>query len=39
MSLLASALLGDRTLIWPLDKRLESVAAGLNRAYHAALHS
>ena len=39
MSLLASALLGDRTLIWTLDKRLESVAAGLNGAYRAALHS
>ena len=39
MSLLASALLSDQTLIWTLDKRLESVAAGLNRAYHAALHS
>ncbi|ABM40211.1 type II toxin-antitoxin system VapC family toxin [Polaromonas naphthalenivorans] len=39
MSLLASALLSDQTLIWTLDKRLESVAAGLNRAYRAALHS
>ena len=39
MSLLASALLSDQTLIWTLDKRLESVAAGLNRAFRAALHS
>ena len=39
MSLLASALLSDQTLIWTLDKRLETVAAGLNRAYRAALHS
>ena len=39
MSLLASALLSDQTLIWTFDKRLESVAAGLNRAYRTALHS
>lgn len=39
MSLLASALLSDQTLIWTLDKRLESVAAGLNQAYGLALHS
>ena len=39
MSLLASALLSDQTLIWTLDKRLESLAAALNRAYRAALHS
>ncbi|MBH2018805.1 MAG: PIN domain-containing protein [Burkholderiales bacterium] len=39
MSLLASALLSDQTLIWTLDKRLESVAAGLNRAYRTALRS
>ena len=39
ISLLASALLSDQTLIWTLDKRLESVAAGLSRAYRAALHS
>jgi predicted nucleic acid-binding protein len=39
MSLLASALLSDQTLIWTLDKRLEAMAAGLNRAYRAALHS
>ncbi|MFZ3141650.1 type II toxin-antitoxin system VapC family toxin [Polaromonas sp.] len=39
MSLLASALLSDQTLIWTLDKRLESVAAGLNRAYRGALRS
>ena len=39
MSLLASALLSDQTLVWTLDKRLESMATGLNRAYRAALHS
>ena len=39
MSLLASALLSDQTLIWTLDKRLESVAAGLNQAYGPTLHS
>ena len=39
MSPLASALLSDQTLIWTLNKRLESMAAGLNRAYRAALHS
>ena len=39
MSLLASALLSEQTLIWTLDKRLDSMAAGLNRAYRAALHS
>ncbi len=39
MSLLASALLRDKTLIWTLDKRLESMAGELNRAYHPALHS
>ena len=39
MSLLASALLSDQTLIWTLDKRLESMAAGLNRAYGPTLHS
>ena len=38
-NLLASALLSDQTLIWTLDKRLEPVAAWLNRAYRAALHS
>ena len=39
MSLLASALLSDQTLIWTLDKRLESFAAGLNQTYRTALHS
>ena len=39
MSLLASVLLSDQTLIWTLDKRLESVAAEVNRAYRPALHS
>lgn len=39
VSLLASALLSDQTLIWTLDKRLESVVAKLNRAYRKTLHS
>ena len=39
MSLLASALLSDQTLIRTLDKWLEPTAAGLSRAYRAALHS
>ena len=39
ISLLASALLNHQTLIWTLDKRLESVAAELNRAYRPALQS
>ena len=39
VSLLASALLSDQTLIWTLDKRLESVVAELNRAYRTTLHS
>lgn len=38
-SLLASTLLSEKTLIWTLDKRLESVASELNRAYRPALHS
>ncbi len=33
MSLLASALISEQALIWTLDKRLESAAADLNRAY------
>ncbi len=33
MSLLASALLSGQTLVWTLDKRLESVAAEANVAY------
>ena len=36
MSLLAGALLGDQTLIWTLDKRLESVATELGRSYRPA---
>lgn len=39
MSLLASTLLGDQTLIWTLDKRLESVAVELKRAHRPLLHS
>ena len=39
MSLLASALLSDQTLIWTMDKRLELIASEINRAYRPALHS
>ena len=39
MSLLASALLSEQTLIWTLDKRLASVATELNQAYRAELHA
>lgn len=39
VSLLASALLKDQTRIWTLDKRLETVAAELDRAYRPALQS
>lgn len=33
ISLLASALLSDTTHLWTIDKRLESLAIELNRAY------
>ena len=39
VSLLASALLSDQTLLWTLDKRLGAVAAELGRAYRPALTS
>lgn len=39
VSLLASALLSDQTLLWTLDKRLEAVATELGRAYRPALAS
>ena len=39
MSLLASALLGNRALLWTMDKRLEQVASELNMAYRPTLHS
>lgn len=39
MSLLASALLSEKTLIWTLDKRLELLATESNRGYRPALHS
>lgn len=39
ISLLASALLSDTTHLWTIDKRLESLAIELNRAYGPALHS
>lgn len=39
MSLLAAALLGNRALLWTMDKRLDQVASELNMAYRPALHS
>jgi predicted nucleic acid-binding protein len=39
VSLLASALQSDQTLLWTLDKRLEAVATELGRAYRPALAS
>lgn len=39
VSLLASALLSDQTLLWTLDKRLGAVAAEVGRAYRPALAS
>ena len=39
VSLLASVLLSDQTLLWTLDKRLAAVAFELARAYRPALAS
>lgn len=39
VSLLASALLSDQTVVWTLDKRLETAAAEVGRAYRPALQS
>ena len=39
ISLLAGALLGQQTLLWTLDKRLESLATELGRSYRPAIHS
>lgn len=39
LSLLASTLLSDGTLLWTLDKRLASVAAQWGRAYRPSLGS
>ena len=39
VSLLASALLSDQTLLWTLDKRLEAVATESGCAYRPALAS
>jgi predicted nucleic acid-binding protein len=39
VSLLASALLSEQTLLWTLDKRLEAVATELGRNYRPALAS
>jgi len=38
-SLLAAALLGGRTVVWTLDKRLASIAFALKLAYRPVLHS
>ena len=37
ISLLASALLSDYTVLWTMDKRLAAVATALGRAYRPAL--
>jgi predicted nucleic acid-binding protein len=39
ISLLASALLRDQSRVWTMDKRLETVAAELGRAWRPALQS
>jgi len=39
LSLLASAHLSEKTLIWTLDKRFEQLAAEANRAFIPKLHS
>lgn len=39
LSLLASALMSDQTLLWTSDKRLEALAAELGRVYRPALAS
>lgn len=39
LSLLASALVSERTLIWTLDKRFEQLAIEVNRAFSPKLHS
>lgn len=39
LSLLASALFSERTLIWTLDKRFELLAVQANRAFSPKLHS
>ena len=39
MSLLASALLSNRALLWTMDKRFEQVVSDLNMAYRPTLHS
>lgn len=38
LSLLASVLLGDGTRLWTLDRRLDTVAARLDRAWRPANH-
>jgi predicted nucleic acid-binding protein len=39
VSLLASTLLSDKTLLWTLDKRLDAIAAELGRAWRPSLAS
>lgn len=38
VSLLASALISERTLVWTLDKRLEAIAVEFGLAYQPSLH-
>ena len=39
LSLIASALLANKTLLWTLDKRLDQIASELNLAYRPTVHS
>jgi predicted nucleic acid-binding protein len=39
MSLLAGALLSEKTLIWTMDKKFEQLATELNKSYVPKLHS
>lgn len=39
LSLLASALVSEKTLIWTLDKKFEQLAVEANKAFSSKLHS
>ena len=39
ISLLASVLLSEKTLLWTADKRLATLATEFHRSYHPVLHS
>ncbi len=39
ISLLASTLLSEKTLLWTADKRLETLASEFHRSYRPVLHS